>query len=68
MSRTKLTPCSMLPKTLDEEVARAHLGQLNIKLTTLSTEQADYLGLPTNGPYKPEHYVRPHTTQSLYSC
>jgi adenosylhomocysteinase len=47
----------MLPKTLDEEVARSHLGQLGIKLTEMSTEQADYLGLPVNGPYKPEHYV-----------
>jgi adenosylhomocysteinase len=46
----------MLPKSLDEEVARAHLAQLNIKLTTMSTEQADYLGLPANGPYKPDHY------------
>lgn len=48
----------MLPKALDEEVARAHLAQLNIKLTEMTTVQADYLGLPTNGPYKPDHYVR----------
>ena len=48
---------SMLPKSLDEEVARAHIGQLGIKLTTLSTKQADYLGLPVEGPYKPDHYV-----------
>jgi adenosylhomocysteinase len=46
----------MLPKSLDEEVARAHLEQLNIKLTELSTTQADYLGLPVAGPYKPDHY------------
>ncbi|GJE86436.1 S-adenosyl-L-homocysteine hydrolase [Phanerochaete sordida] len=46
----------MLPKELDEEVARAHLEQLNVKLTTLSKEQADYLDLPVNGPYKPSHY------------
>jgi adenosylhomocysteinase len=46
----------MLPKSLDEEVARAHCPQLGIKLTQLSTEQADYLGLPVDGPYKPEHY------------
>jgi len=46
----------MLPKSLDEEVARAHCGQLNIKLTELSTVQAEYLGLPVNGPYKPDHY------------
>jgi hypothetical protein len=47
----------MLPKSLDEEVARAHLEQLNIKLTTLSSTQADYIGLPVDGPYKPNHYV-----------
>ncbi len=47
----------MLPKSLDEEVARAHCPQLNIKLTTLSTQQAEYLGLPVAGPYKPDHYV-----------
>jgi adenosylhomocysteinase len=46
----------MLPKHMDEEVARAHCPQLNIKLTTMSTKQADYLGLPANGPYKPDHY------------
>ena len=46
----------MLPKELDEEVARAHLEQLNVKLTTLSKEQAEYLDLPVGGPYKPSHY------------
>jgi adenosylhomocysteinase len=46
----------MLPKSMDEEVARAHCPQLNIKLTTMSAKQADYLGLPANGPYKPDHY------------
>ena len=46
----------MLSKKLDEEVARSHLGALAIKLTTLSTEQSDYLGLPVEGPYKPDHY------------
>merc|ERR1712154_74027 len=46
----------MLPKKLDEEVARSHLGALDIKLTKLSAEQADYLGLPQDGPYKPDHY------------
>ncbi|ORX34453.1 putative adenosylhomocysteinase [Kockovaella imperatae] len=46
----------MLPKQLDEEVARAHLGQLGIKLTTLSAEQSEYIGLAVEGPYKPEHY------------
>jgi hypothetical protein len=43
----------MLPKELDEEVARAHLAQLNVKLTTLTTTQSDYLDIPIQGPYKP---------------
>ncbi|KZT56277.1 putative adenosylhomocysteinase [Calocera cornea HHB12733] len=46
----------ILPKELDEEVARAHLAQLNIKLTTLTTEQSKYLDIPVNGPYKASHY------------
>ncbi|GJQ67205.1 hypothetical protein Trydic_g8113 [Trypoxylus dichotomus] len=46
----------MLPKTLDEEVARLHLAHLNVKLTTLTEDQAKYLGVPVNGPYKPDHY------------
>jgi adenosylhomocysteinase len=45
-----------LPKQLDEEVARLHLDQLGVRLTTLSQEQADYIGVPVSGPYKPEHY------------
>jgi adenosylhomocysteinase len=45
-----------LPKQLDEEVARLHLGRLGVKLTTLRPEQAEYLGVPVQGPYKPEHY------------
>lgn len=45
-----------LPKHLDEEVARLHLDKLGVKLTKMSQEQADYLGVPLNGPYKPEHY------------
>lgn len=45
-----------LPKSLDEEVARLHLAQLGVKLTELSQEQADYLGIPKEGPYKPEYY------------
>ncbi len=45
-----------LPKELDEEVARLHLGRLGAKLTTLTQEQADYLGIKVNGPYKPEYY------------
>jgi adenosylhomocysteinase len=46
----------MLPKHLDEEVARLHLDKLGVKLTTLSDEQAKYIGVDVNGPYKPEHY------------
>jgi hypothetical protein len=42
----------MLPKSLDEEVARAHLASLNVKLTTMTEVQAEYLGLDSNGPYK----------------
>ena len=45
-----------LDKKLDEEVARLHLDKLGAKLTTLSQEQADYIGVPVDGPYKPEHY------------
>lgn len=45
-----------LPKHLDEEVARLHLEQIGVKLTKLSKEQADYLGVPQEGPYKPDHY------------
>nr|NJM04127.1 adenosylhomocysteinase [Desulfobacula sp.] len=45
-----------LPKELDEEVARLHLKNLSVTLTRLTQEQADYLGVPVNGPYKPEHY------------
>ncbi|HBN76011.1 MAG TPA: adenosylhomocysteinase, partial [Planctomycetaceae bacterium] len=46
----------VLPKELDEEVARLHLGKLGVKMTTLTQEQADYLNLPVEGPYKPEYY------------
>ena len=45
-----------LPKYLDEEVARLHLEQLGVKLTKLTADQADYIGVPVDGPYKPEHY------------
>jgi len=45
-----------LPKHLDEEVARAHLEKLGVQLTTMTEEQSEYLGLPIDGPYKPEHY------------
>ena len=45
-----------LPKHLDEKVARLHLDALGVKLTVLSKEQADYIGVPVEGPYKPDHY------------
>jgi adenosylhomocysteinase len=45
-----------LPKYLDEEVARLHLDQLGVKLTKLTDDQAEYIGVPKQGPYKPEHY------------
>ena len=45
-----------LPKYLDEEVARLHLEQIGVKLSTLSKEQAAYIGVPVGGPYKPDHY------------
>ena len=46
----------VLPKVLDEKVARLHLDKLGVKLTELSQEQADYIGVPVEGPYKPEYY------------
>ncbi len=46
----------MLPKHLDEEVARLHLDKLGVKLTTLTKKQSDYLGVPVQGPYKPDYY------------
>jgi adenosylhomocysteinase len=45
-----------LPKELDEEVARLHIEHLGAHLTNLSKKQADYLGIPAKGPFKPEHY------------
>jgi adenosylhomocysteinase len=45
-----------LPKRLDERVARLHLDALGVRLTTLTDRQADYLGIPVDGPYKPEQY------------
>ena len=45
-----------LPKILDEKVARLHLDALGVKLAKLSQEQADYIGVPVDGPYKPDHY------------
>ena len=46
----------VLSKKLDEEVARLHLEKIGVKLTKLTEEQADYLGVPIEGPYKSEHY------------
>jgi adenosylhomocysteinase len=46
----------VLPKHLDEKVARLHLDSLGVKLTKLSQEQADYIDVPVEGPYKPNHY------------
>ena len=45
-----------LSKALEEGVARLHLEEIGVKLTTLSKKQADYLGVPVEGPYKAEHY------------
>ena len=45
-----------LPKHLDEEVARLHLEKIGAKLTVLSPEQSDYISIPVEGPYKPDHY------------
>ena len=46
----------VLPKALDEKVASLHLGKLGVKLTKLTAEQAEYLGVPVTGPFKPDHY------------
>ena len=46
----------MLPKDLDEKVARLHLGKLGVEIDELSGDQAGYLGIPVSGPYKPDHY------------
>jgi len=46
----------VLPKHLDEKVAALHLEKLGVKLTTLTPKQADYIGVPAQGPYKPDHY------------
>ncbi|HEY9144829.1 MAG TPA: adenosylhomocysteinase, partial [Arenimonas sp.] len=46
----------ILPKKLDEEVARLHLEKIGVKLAKLTKEQADYLGVAQEGPFKPEHY------------
>lgn len=46
----------MLPKKLDEEVARLHLEKLGVKLTRLTDDQSTYINTPVDGPYKPDHY------------
>ena len=46
----------VLPKALDEEVARLHLAHLGVGLTELTPHQAEYIGVPASGPYKPDHY------------
>ena len=46
----------VLPKKLDEEVARLHLAHLGVRLTKLSPEQASYIGVDADGPFKPDHY------------
>ena len=46
----------LLPKSLDEEVARLHLDKLGVKLTRMTPKQSEYIGIPIDGPYKPEHY------------
>lgn len=53
---THQTGVYMLPKHLDEEVARLHLSKLGVQLTHLSLRQAEYIGVPVDGPYKPDHY------------
>jgi adenosylhomocysteinase len=57
-TRTEAYPLGVhtLPKHLDEKVARLHLGALGARLTRLTKEQADYIGVPVDGPYKPDHY------------
>jgi len=57
LAKNKYAPKVMvLPKKLDEEVARLHLERLGVKLERLNQKQADYLGVPIDGPYKPDHY------------
>ena len=46
----------VLPKILDEKVARLHLQKIGVNLTTLTQKQADYIDVPVGGPYKPDHY------------
>ncbi len=55
-TREYATEVHRLPKHLDEKVARLHLDALGVRLTTLTKEQAEYLGVDVEGPFKPEHY------------
>jgi adenosylhomocysteinase len=55
-SKSYETKVYTLPKKMDEEVARLHLSRLGVKLTKMNQTQADYLGVPVDGPYKPDHY------------
>jgi adenosylhomocysteinase len=56
-NREKYAPgVYILPKKLDEEVARLHLEKIGVKLTKLRPDQASYIGVPVEGPYKSEHY------------
>jgi adenosylhomocysteinase len=50
------TDVHLLPKHLDEQIARLHLDALGVKLTKLSRQQAEYLGISVDGPFKPDHY------------
>ena len=56
MAKSTRTKVHVLPKHLDEKVAELHLAKLGAKLTQLSPEQADYIGIEQNGPFKSEHY------------
>lgn len=56
MEKTYEVGVYRLPKYLDEEVARLHLDQLGVKLTVLTPEQAAYISVPAEGPYKADHY------------
>jgi hypothetical protein len=51
-----ILPSPLITFQLDEEVARAHLEKLDVRLTSMSKVQSDYLGIANDGPYKPEHY------------
>ena len=57
LAKNDYEPCVMtLPKKLDEEVARLHLARIGVKLETMTQAQADYIGVPVDGPFKPDHY------------